>query len=219
VRRQHLAGARLDDHDRLAGIRGILGVDRTRHQHAVDTVMRGDAVRIGRGHRHGFEHLVRLRIADDDDRASHAGEIPAVLRLGEGEILADDAAGNGDDLGPVRETCHVEHPQFGTAKRGDIGPFARWIVEDVVRDQIRRQRNLGKDLTVVRRCRVELDKGDALLAKGLLALGFIEDECRLLRLRGDEGPGERGGHGDCCGCKCLSHCRFPCLSVSVERMD
>jgi len=43
-----------------------------------------------------------------------------------------------------------------------------------MRDQIRRQRNLGKDPPVVRRFRVEFDECDPLLTDRLLALGFIE---------------------------------------------
>ena len=60
---------------------------------------------------------------------------------------------------------HVDDAQLGLAERGDIGLRRIAIVEDVVGDEIGRQRNGLDDLAEVRRGGIDVDDGDAFLPR------------------------------------------------------
>lgn len=108
----HLAGARLEHGDGVAGILEVRRPHGARDQQAVDAVMHGDAVRIRLRRVDRLLDLVGLGIADDDLVRAHAGQVPGPVVLGEHDILADLALGHRDRLHPVRIPGHVDDPNL-----------------------------------------------------------------------------------------------------------
>ena len=163
---QRLPAARFHHADGFARVAEIRCAHGAREQDPIDAVVDGDPVRIGRGHLHRLQRLVLLCVADDHGLRAHAAQVPVLAVVGEDDVLADAAARHRHDFADaVRLLLHVDDAQFLLAERRDVGLGLVAVVEDVVRDEVARQRNVLHDLAEILGRRIDVDDRDALLAR------------------------------------------------------
>jgi hypothetical protein len=156
-----------------------------------------DAVRIRRGHLHGLQRLVGLRVADDHRLRAHAAQVPVLVVVRKHDVLADAATRYRDDLDAVRVFLHVDHAELALTERGDIRLALVPVIEDMVRDKIGGQRQVLHDLPEALGLRIDVYDRDAFLAgrRGDRRLQCLQRVRRLGFVVGHEmdlAGGERG---------------------------
>ena len=103
-------------------------------------------------------------IAGNDHIRSHAGHIPLLVVRGKHDIFTDLAVRNVDDFYAVRIHRQIDDTKFRFTERRQVKLGRVAVVKNVVRDEIRRQRNVHEYVAVVCRLRVHVENGDALFA-------------------------------------------------------
>ena len=181
MRRKHRARAGLDHRDGITRL-GHVGLDRAGDQHAVDPVVNRYAVRIPHGDRgafvrpHHLGRLIRDRVTHDDRARTHTGEEPDAVVFRHHQILQDLALWHLDGTQAIRKARQIHGMQHAFVQRRDVGLGPVAIEEDVVRDEIGRQRHLHQNFAEVGRLGIDVHNRDSFATHRLVRLAFVVEQ-------------------------------------------
>jgi hypothetical protein len=152
---------RLYGRDCLSRILQVRRAYRARQQYAVDAVVNRNAMRIRLRQRNGLERLVVDCIAHDHVLRAHAANKPFLVVSREHNVFAYIASGHVDLFHLQRLLPHVDDAQLRFTERRHISLGRIFVVKDMVRDGICRQRHVGDDFAEAFRLRIDVNDSDA----------------------------------------------------------